>query len=787
MAADGPRVTSVHTLPAIQVDVPQEHHHPLHPLHHHPPPSHPPQHYPHRTRPSYANRRSVTSYSTIPASSGSSSGPMAIPNARDQHSPPPPLPPPRHLIDPDLAVRYGRERGEEPKTLPPIRPGSSLLAGLGRSLTADGSQAHALVRRPRRTSASNEIFSSGDKLGGPTQHPQQQQQHQQQLMQQQQRFHQDEGYASLPSSGPNMHPGSRLKVQEPSVGDSQSWMEQHDRRLLDKLNAGPSEASSHHTLNTTLRPAHSSGPGASAVDASSLQRLHADLKGDRRDPRTMLPLPDHRHPSSPEPTMPCDNGPRRSSTSVDSGVGMHGMQMPSMSRSFRSPRPTPRQSSGLSSVPEVELTQVGEREHRHHTYRSRSGSLLAPRGDGMNQSPATIFDQMIYAEPENESSEESQMRRLRLGESERTPPRARRYSPNSKAGQKRRASSPPREHDDRHSTLSPATGNSNELFHRRSSGHLLGRRTPPLSRFPHSSLSSASSVTRASSTVSSTGMTLITNSLTSLASSHDRLSPSGHSPGSELGSSSGSPCVRSSSLNPSPRDAPARTAHHRATSEVKVPSGIRTAPRHGSTISDSQGLSRRPVVLLCDCCPKKPRRFDTADELRIHQTEKQYSCQYCNNRFKNKNEMERHQNSLHLRRHSWSCAALRDIKDAFHSSPYKAGTVDVCGYCGAEFSATPADWDARVEHLNNVHKFGECNQAKKFFRADHFRQHLKHSHAGTSGKWTNMLENACMKDEPPPQPIDRTGSSGLEDGSVGSVGGERGDDRGGGRRGGLDG
>lgn len=53
-----------------------------------------------------------------------------------------------------------------------------------------------------------------------------------------------------------------------------------------------------------------------------------------------------------------------------------------------------------------------------------------------------------------------------------------------------------------------------------------------------------------------------------------------------------------------------------------------------------------------------------------------------------------------------------------------------------------------MAHLTNVHKFGECNQSKKFFRADHFRQHLKHSHAGTSGKWTNMLENACMKDEP---------------------------------------
>ena len=146
---------------------------------------------------------------------------------------------------------------------------------------------------------------------------------------------------------------------------------------------------------------------------------------------------------------------------------------------------------------------------------------------------------------------------------------------------------------------------------------------------------------------------------------------------------------------------------------------------------------------------------------RVHKSEKQYTCQYCHNRFKNKNEAERHQNSLHLRRHSWSCAALTSYEAAFHPSPFKnsPGGADVCGYCGQEFGV-PANWAVRVEHLNNVHKFGECNQAKKFFRADHFRQHLKHSHAGTSGKWTNMLESACMKDEPAPE---RSGSGvGLE-------------------------
>lgn len=74
--------------------------------------------------------------------------------------------------------------------------------------------------------------------------------------------------------------------------------------------------------------------------------------------------------------------------------------------------------------------------------------------------------------------------------------------------------------------------------------------------------------------------------------------------------------------------------------------------------------------------------------------------------------------------------------------------------------ATDQDWQLRIAHLQEVHKFRECNHAKKFFRADHFRQHLKHSHAGTSGKWTNMLENACMKDEPLPIPLrDRAAGS----------------------------
>jgi len=186
---------------------------------------------------------------------------------------------------------------------------------------------------------------------------------------------------------------------------------------------------------------------------------------------------------------------------------------------------------------------------------------------------------------------------------------------------------------------------------------------------------------------------------------------------------------------------------------------------------------------MCECCPKKPKKFDSQEELNAHEQEKQYECAYCRNRFKNKNEAERHQNSLHLRRHSWSCAALSGYSAAFHNSPTRPNEADTCGYCGEDFPrsgisspsvtgppvavATDQDWEVRIGHLQEMHKFGECNHAKKFFRADHFRQHLKHSHAGTSGKWTNMLENSCMKDEPLPEPI--RGPERVSPGSVGRI------------------
>ncbi|KAI9878212.1 MAG: hypothetical protein M1830_001556 [Pleopsidium flavum] len=160
------------------------------------------------------------------------------------------------------------------------------------------------------------------------------------------------------------------------------------------------------------------------------------------------------------------------------------------------------------------------------------------------------------------------------------------------------------------------------------------------------------------------------------------------------------------------------------------------------------GALKSKEVFICECCPKKPRKFENVKALRVHERGKQNNLI----RIRSKNEAEA----------QWSCAALSGVEAAFHPSTHRHDQWDICeycGYCGEEFSH-PANWTLRVEHLTNVHKFGECNQAKKFFRADHFRQHLKHSHAAISGTWMNQLEVECMKHEPALMGMDRT-SKGL--------------------------
>lgn len=185
-----------------------------------------------------------------------------------------------------------------------------------------------------------------------------------------------------------------------------------------------------------------------------------------------------------------------------------------------------------------------------------------------------------------------------------------------KAGQKRRASSPPSEAG-REDRPTPAAGgsNANDLYHRRSAQMLVSRNSP-VSRFQvaHGSLSSASSLSQRTASFASSYGFSAASSVTSYG-GEQRLSPSALSPAeAELGPVS--PYAASRSLNPSPRGSLSRQHHQRGLSENEHPQ-LRKMSTDSMLPSRQGSVSNRlPGAYICECCPKKPKKFDSEEELR---------------------------------------------------------------------------------------------------------------------------------------------------------------------------
>ncbi|CEJ95207.1 hypothetical protein VHEMI10702 [[Torrubiella] hemipterigena] len=210
---------------------------------------------------------------------------------------------------------------------------------------------------------------------------------------------------------------------------------------------------------------------------------------------------------------------------------------------------------------------------------------------------------------------------------------------------------------------------------------------------------------------------------------------------------------RHSILHPSPSHTIQRSGR---TADLHLKEGLagERYARGRSLFNGTRYQQQRPLNV--DRSVKTSRVADSGSKLRVHGLMKRHKCAYCDKDFNNKNEANRHQISAHLRPCWWSCSALADDFHAFHDSITRPGEADVCSYCGIEFNrsgnffgkinryATVADWEGRSKHLRDVHKLGKCNPSKKFYRLDHFRQHLKHSHAAVSGIWTTDLEARCL-------------------------------------------
>ncbi|KAJ5745394.1 hypothetical protein N7520_010576 [Penicillium odoratum] len=647
----------------------------------------------------------------MPDSRFSSHGPLPIPSRPVMDAAPPPLPPPPRIRDLENGYDAGwlHANCERPPTaLPPINPNSSLFGGHRRTDSATRGDPMVVDELEGRQSGFPLSRSPEAQIKIEPPPPT------------------EDGFPNSMSvtspSGPILKGERDFSLR--SVKDSSNAYDQH---LLSKIG-------------------NSLSPRGSISHGSDHRGSISSLTVPSRSPSN-LPSPGPSEGSTLD--VKWSYSPQSGGVSPRSSVGwrdyIDGGRSPSV------------ESTAPSSALEYDyMRDVGRR--RHHKTTSMEDSISLP-----SRSNRGSYDQGVFSDIEGDfGSDEPTLPRAYLDEPmppqqfilrEPTPP----YPDRSRQGMKRRASSPPREPltDDRH-TLHAATSNG-DLSQRRTSGQPFTSSLTVNSTYVSSqrTLSAASSLSiRTSGSYSSIGG----SSMTSL-SPYDRPSPGGLSPCSDLDTFHEKSILNPSSpisvAQPMPRAVlGSNTLEPPATDSTgKVPMPAASVPKPTSKISG---------LFICDCCPKKPKKFANPEDLRAHEMEKQYSCQYCNNRFKNKNEAERHQNSLHLRRHSWSCAALPAFQAAFHgsASPSHQTTAgpsyDTCGYCGEEFANFPRpDWDARFEHLTTIHKFGECNNAKKFFRADHFRQHLKHSHAGTSGKWTNILENACMKDEIPPEPRDK--------------------------------
>lgn len=227
--------------------------------------------------------------------------------------------------------------------------------------------------------------------------------------------------------------------------------------------------------------------------------------------------------------------------------------------------------------------------------RHNSTATLEPYDESVlsGHSQRSSVDQGIFLDPE---LEENGVRDLNIND--RSPSASEEVQFGIK-GIKRRASSPPQDaiRDERASSI-----------HRRSIQSLTNRNSPA-TRYPasHGSISSNSSAGHRNSYASSWNLS-VASSVTSFGLG-ERLSPSALSPSGETDFGPVSPYAASRSLN---RSSPPRsslpkpsTSHQRKLSDDNGTMSSNSVPN----------VAKMQPFYVCECCPKKPKKFDSKEEL----------------------------------------------------------------------------------------------------------------------------------------------------------------------------
>lgn len=369
-----------------------------------------------------------------------------------------------------------------------------------------------------------------------------------------------------------------LRGFQSSVHDQyQSNAQAYDKSLLQKLDA---RRGSDNTTPPRGPPKHKFGNSANNSPTSRIAM-------------------EHRHPTLKPLSLPLHTGKPGLAESPLSKWG------DSMSQTSSPVNPFAR-SNGISQYDYRSPSDTAELDRSPLPYirRSGSGSVMSIGDDASSVASRSRDGYDQRRSPDQDADfpmEEASLTRLQI---EDHSSRYDLYSPGSAAGQKRRASSPPRDEGPSLHTV----GSASDLFRRRESA---SRASPgPNYHIATGSVSSTASCARSGSYVST--LSLAATSMTG-ASSYGRASP-GVSPGT-TDTSLDSPYMTSMSLNPSPRSSLPRTNHQRAVSESRPLISSRKMP---DTLGHVKHNSAPKVqgVFICECCPKKPKKFDTQEELK---------------------------------------------------------------------------------------------------------------------------------------------------------------------------
>lgn len=239
---------------------------------------------------------------------------------------------------------------------------------------------------------------------------------------------------------------------------------------------------------------------------------------------------------------------------------------------------------------------------------TRNNSMAEPFEEILNgrRSQRGSVDQNVFLDPE--LMEENGMRDLDI--SDRSPAISEDF-PNSLKGTKRRASSPPS--DGAREARNHASGPETDLYHRRTA-QVLAHRSPPSRYAPaHGSLASNSSAGIKNSYASNASSWNM--SIASSVTSHggERLSPNALSP-------IGEPDFRRGPVSPYPTanravTTAARDSSTGAASSQQDQHEESMDARPEPVMQRLGGLARMQGFFVCECCPKKPKKFESRAEL----------------------------------------------------------------------------------------------------------------------------------------------------------------------------